>query len=313
MVSSRLMVLAGCAALAVLPQNAFGADYPDTLRPSYDCCQDNSVDDSLGFEFGLNYVYSGGQHRMTLSGGSTYSQDDTSHILEGFIKIDDYSTDTVFKARLGYSIANESRYATPATGGVTTTQTGGHVAYVDTDLAYLPWGGSYGRFGGLIGYSYKNESSSMGRVSYTTASGGDSSVNDLNIHALKIGAAGHGDYGPISVDAQASLIPYAWLTGTYGGFYQPNFGAAPVYQQGSAGAIDGALYGASGEVTLGYQAMDNVKLNLGARASYLTGDANVRFTAREVGNPGNAQDYIIKTTNLSFMRYGLFGGISGKF
>jgi hypothetical protein len=289
-----------------------GADFPVDMRGSYECCEN---DDSLDFEFGLRYFYSVGQHRMTLSGGDSYSSDDKSHILEGHLRIDDHSTDTFFKARFGYSIHNDSQYNTPATGGTTLSETGGHVAYAGADLAYVPLGGSNGRFGGLIGYNYMNEASSMGRINYTTASGGgDSSVNDLNIHALKLGVAGTGEFGAFSVDGEAAIIPYAWLTGTYGGFYQADFlSGGNVYEQGSAGTIDGGLYGASGELTFGFKPIENLSINFGGRASYLTGDANMRYTARRDGVPGTTQDYIIKTTALSFLRYGLFGGISGEF
>ncbi len=316
--SSKLAALTASLALCALPQAAVSADFPegnwpDGMRGSY-TWTDAAPESVLGFEVGLRYFYSVGQHRMTLSGGDDYAEDDKSHILEAHVRVDDRSTDTYFKARAGYSLVVNSDYATPATGGATVSATGGHIAYAGADIGYLPFGVPEARFGGVAGYAYMNEAPFMGRISYATAGGGDSDVNNLNIHALKLGLAGRSQLGPFTVDAEAAAIPYAWLTGTYGSFSVANFNdGGTIYQQGSAGSIDGSLYGASGEVMLGFQPTENLSINFGGRASYLTGTANVNFTAREVGNTTNAQDYIVGTTNLSFLRYGLLAGVSGKF
>ena len=318
MVSTKFAALTASLAFCVLPQVAQSADYPDQnwpddMRGSYNWT-DAAPDSVLGFEVGLRYFYSVGQHRMTLSSGDSYSEDDKSHILEAHVRIDDHSTDTYFKARAGYSLVVDTEYATPATGGATVSATGGHIAYAGADLGYLPFGVPEARFGAVVGYNFMNEAPFMGRRSYALATGGDSDVNDVNIHALKLGLAARSELGPFTIDAEAAAIPYAWLTGTYGSFSVANFSDGTTnYQQGSAGAIDGSLYGASGEVMLGYKATENLSINFGGRASYLTGKANMHFTAREVGNTTNAQDYLISTTNLSFLRYGLLAGISGKF
>lgn len=309
MVRPQIGVLASCLLLAASSQSVIAADYPDSLRGSYECCDTGQYEESIGFEAGLRYVYSRGKHDLGLAGAS-YSVEDTSHILEGVLRIDDYSTSTFVKARAGYAMAVNSNYATPATGNATTSSSAGTVAYAGIDLAYTPLAG----FGGLVGYEYMNESPDMGRVSYATASGGDSDVNALGIHALKLGVVGSGEAGPFSIDGEAALVPYASLSGTYGGFSVANFPVGvTTYQQGSAGDISGSLYGASGELTVGYAPTDNLKLNFGGRVSYLTGSGTVSFTAREVGNPSNAQSYIANTNALSFLRYGVFGGISGTF
>ena len=217
---------------------------------------------------------------------------------------------TFVKAKAGYAMAIDSSYATPATANAIVTSHAGTLAYAGVDFAYTPFSG----FGGLIGYEYMNESPDMGRVNFATASGTDSAVNALDIHALKLGIVGSGKIGPFSIDGEAAVIPYAGLSGTYGGFYVANFNdGGTIYQQGSAADLSGSLYGASGELTLGYAPTENLKLNLGGRVSYLTGTGTMSFTAREVGNPANTQSYIGNTNALSFLRFGVYGGIAGTF
>lgn len=312
-------VLAVFSAMAIaVPAHAaddldgFYDDFRQSYEPDWDLSDEG---DPLDFEFGLRYWYSMGAHRMAVA-GQDYSADDTSHIVELHGRIDDNSTATYLKGQAGMAAVIEGTYNTPATGGTDTQMDGGTVAYAGADFGYMPLGNETVQAGGFVGYQYNNESPDMGRVSFTTSSGGgDSEWNTLNLQQLRLGVTGRAEVNSmVDLNVQAAAIPYARLEGTYGAFSSGTFtSGGTTYEQGSAGTIEGNLYGASGEIMLGFHPTTNMALRVGGRASYLTGPATVYFTGSEVGNPGNRGGFFSNTTNLEFLRYGLLAELTGTF
>lgn len=279
----------------------------DGLRGSYG--DDWQAESPLQMDAGIRYWYSMGQHDMSVGGGN-YTASDTAHILEGFLKIDDTSTFTYLKGQAGYAAIIDGTYQTPGSGGVQ-TMSGGEIGYAGADLGYQPFGNDMFRVGGLLGYQYSTDNPDMGRENYVNASGGgNSEVNSFEIHALRLGASAHAEFADmVEIDVEAAAIPYASLYGTYGAYYQAPF---PGFVQGSAGTIEGNMFGAAGEIMLGVKPTENLTLQLGGRAQYMTGDATMSYSVRP-GGGGAGVDVIRNTTNLEFMRYGLVGGIAGSF
>lgn len=273
-----------CVTLAMPSGAALAADFPETWRDSYDCCNESAFEDAIGFEFGLRYVYSVGNHQMTA--GGNYAIDDTSHIVEAHGRIDDYSTSSFLRGSAGLSAATNGTYTTPTSGGTQSFQ-GGVLSYAGGDFGWTPVGTDGFRFGGFIGYRYMNESPDMGWVAGPVAR----TRNDLEIHALRLGLTARAEFNDvIDITADAAVVPYAPLSGTHGAFAT------------GAASVDGSLYGAQGQIAFGYKPVPNAKIEVGARASYLTGEA--RLT-----NAGGTTN----TTNLSFTRMGAFAGLAFSF
>lgn len=270
--------------------------------------------DPLSFEAGLQYWYAMGSHGLKVFGGN-YSSSDTSHILEVTARIDDHSTSTYLKGNVGYAAIIGGTYSTPEFAA-DQTMNGGEIGYATADFGYIPFELGTMQVGAFAGYQYLVDNPDMGRANYRTASGGwDSEVNQFDIHALRLGISGRGSINDwIDVDAEIAAVPYASLQGTYGALYVPNFFSTPTWwQQGSAGTINGSLYGGQAEVMLGIHATDNLTVKLGARGSYLTGNATMKFTAREVGSPANTANLIGNIKNLSFARFGVLAGLTAGF
>ncbi len=257
MVSSRFMVFGACAALTVLAQPSFAADYPETWRGSFDCCQEEPLGSSLGFEVGLRYVYSQGKHAMS-AGGNSYSIEDKSHIIEGHFRIDDYSTATFLRGSAGFAAKVSGSYSVPGT--LNAPFEGGDVISAGADFGWLPadWGNL--RAGLFGGYNYMNESPDMG----WTTTPGVRTKNALGIHTLRLGISARANFSDtFDLSADAAIIPYAWLSGTYGAY------------AGGAAAISGGLYGVAGEVSAGFHFVPQGIFRVGARGSYLTGEASL--------------------------------------
>jgi len=269
--------------------------------------------DPVEFELGVRYWYSLGSQQMS-SFTETYSANDKSHILEGHFRIDDISTSSYVKGQAGYAVAIDSTYDTPYSS--TQTTSGGVIGYAGADFGYMPFGNDSFRVGALAGYQYLRDNPNMGRISYTTADGGgDSNVNEFDIHTWRIGAVAKADLGDmVDINAQGAFIPYAPISGTYGSLAVPDFtSGSTTYEQGSAGQVSGSLYGVSGEVMLGVHPTEHLTLRLGGRAYYLKGDATMEFDAREVGNASNSQRFIDNASGLEFFRYGALAEITGSF
>jgi len=326
----RLSSLIGAALMLGLSANVFAAENlkdfyptdfyptdfsPDELRGAYP--QDwgfSQEPDPLEFEVGLRYWYSMGSSAITAFGGA-YSASDISQIAEAFFRIDDNSTSSYLKGQVGYAIKIDGTYITPEFVGAQ-NMAGGYIGYAGVDFGMLPFGNETIGFGAFAGYQFITDNPDMGRSTFITAAGGgDSQTNMLEIHAAKIGVAMNADIGDkIDLSVEAAIIPYASLGGTYGAFYAPDFVVgADTFTQGSAGTLNGRLYGASGEALLGFNATDNLTLRAGVRGWYLTGDATMEYVARNVATPATSQSYIGNVTGLEFFRYGALAEIAGKF
>ncbi len=310
------------AALAVVSfsANAVGAEKlnsfgPDELRGSYPEEWGFSEEpDPLDFEIGIRYWYSMGSAAVNAFGGA-YSASDTSSIAEAFFRIDDNSTSSFLKGQIGYAVKIDGTYTTPAFVGAQ-TMAGGYIGYGGVDFGMVPFGTENIGIGAFAGYQFIADNPDMGRSSFVTASGGgDSVTNAFEIHAAKLGLALNADIGDnIDLNIEAAIIPYANLSGEFGALFIPDFiSGGDNFTQGSPGNISGQLYGASGEVMLGFKPTENIAVRVGARGWYLTGEATVDFVAREIGTPANAQSYITNVTGLEFFRYGALAEIAGTF
>jgi hypothetical protein len=255
--------------------------------------------DPLSFEFGTRYWYSWGAHGMTVIGDS-YSSNDTSHILEGHLRITDHSSDVYVKALGGYSAVINSNFSTP-TDPAGSSQAG-RVLYLGADIGYAPlFAEGHSGFGGFIGYQYWNDSPDMGQFNFAPGAG----PNDINYHLFKLGLAGRLDFGMGDITAEVAAIPYAPVWGNYGAFD----GSAAPGDQTSIGTLGGWLYGATAEVMGRFHPTENWTVGLGGRAWYLTGQADVRFSTDDAGGT----NWVTKTTNFSTLRYGLLGEVSYRF
>src|SRR5690606_23141394 len=116
---------------------------------------------------GLRYWYSWGAHGMTALGGN-YSENDTSHILEGHLRIEDDASRVYLKGLAGHSAVSSSSYSTPLVAAG--TGAGGRILYAGADIGYAPLGEGDTMFGGFVGYQYWNDSPDMGRVNYVGGS-----------------------------------------------------------------------------------------------------------------------------------------------
>ncbi len=255
------LALAG-AVLCSAP--AFAADYlegmPGGFRDGYKADWDMSdAGDPLDFEFGTRYWYSMGRFNMN-SASDSFSTNDTGHVLELYGRIDDNSTATYLKGIAGYSVALNSDYNT---SGATGSSEGGQVYYAGADFGYLGLGNENFGFGGFVGYQFQNDSPFTGRHLGNTT--------NINYNMLRLGLAARANLGDqVDLTAEAAIIPYARVDGQLA--MDPTVGAS------SGGSLEGTLYGAAGEVMLGFHPTDNMTIRGGGRAWYLTGPANVAYT-----------------------------------
>lgn len=302
--------LAALMAVSTFVAPASAAEWAEDFRPSYTDEWLLPPDDPISIELGLRYWYSMGSHRMTVM-GDNYASDDVSHIVEGHLRIDDHSSGFYAKALAGYSAVINSSYSTPTTGGTLNSQSG-TIHYVGADLGWTPFGTDDFRFGGFAGYQYWNDSPDMGRETFTLASGGgDSQPNNLQYQLVRLGVVGKAKLGDMfDLSAEAAVIPFALLSSTYGALAV----TAPAGEvQGSAGAVNGWLYGAAGEVMARFHPTENWTFGIGGRAWYLQGQADVTFRTRDAATPANETNWITKTTQFSTLRYGLLGELTYRF
>jgi hypothetical protein len=294
------------------PLAAAAADWTTTdFRGAYVDDWALPADDAISIEMGTRYWYALGAHRMDVIGDS-YASDDASHIIELHLRIDDLSTGFYLKGLAGYAAAINSSYSTPATGGTVKSQSG-NIGYVGADIGYAPVATDGFRFGGFVGYQYWNDSPDMGRQNFLLATGGGASEpNNLHYNMLRLGLTGTAELGDMfDITAEAAVIPYASVGGTYGAFTVSGPGGNV---QGSAAELSGGwLYGAAGEVMARFHPTENWTIGVGGRAWYLKGEADVNFSTRDPLSPGDQQDWITKTEEFSTLRYGLLGEITYRF
>lgn len=332
------LAVASLALFAAAP--VLAADYSDGLRGSFTADNYDGTDlgDTLNFELGLRYFYSKG-HQSFEAAGSTVSADDTSHILEGHLKIDDSYTRTYVKGLIGYSMAISGDGTSPSYTGPILK---GHVGYAGGDFGWQPFGDDAGnlRFGFLGGYQYWNDSPSVGRANFTTGTGltdfvydgasgryvgpGNSVEDDITVNALRLGVTANARLGPmVDLSAELAAVPYAKVGGTLGsyGFYNDDGSRTTI--QSSPAEIDGWGYGAMAEAMVGFHPIENMALRLGGRAWYLQGWTDTTFdTVSFNDNPVNganptsgwATQHLITTGNpFSLFRYGALAELTYDF
>ena len=315
-------VLAVSTALPV-----FAADYP-ILRPGFPDDWQQTEENPLRFETGIRYWYSIGEQKHQID---TFTQtiDTQTSSGEAFVRIDDKSTRSYLEATGGYGIAHAGSYST--NGGANLDLPAARLGYVGADFGWLPFGNDTASVGMLIGYQYLNDSPDTGRASfrvtptvvdngggvYSIGGGGDSEINNFEIHTLKLGFAGKADFGGFDLLGEAAAIPYAWVSGTYGAFEIP--GQTPAFRQASATTVNGHAYGASGKLMVGFHPTENLTIRVGGRATYLTGQYDATFDAvRLVPNGVNpptlaTQRYITNNNPFSMLRYGALFELAGAF
>lgn len=319
---------------------ATAADYMD-LRPSYPDQWATTEDNPLRFEMGARYWYSIGQQKHTI-GTFTETVDSKTHSGEAFVRIDDLSTRSYVEATGGYGIAHEGTYST--NNGPTLTLPAARLGYVGADFGWLPFGTDQASIGFVTGYQFNNDSPDTGRANFTTAKtaadiawsdttgawsvGGNSEINNFDIHALKVGLAGKLDMGGFDITGEATATPYAWVSGTYGAYGTPNLpGATQTSGQSSATAINGHAYGVGGKLMVGFRPSDNFVIRVGARASYLQGQYDATYDRATVQHPApnpnappnfvaptlSQQTYILNNNPFSMLRYGALFELAGRF
>ena len=285
MLRSEIGVLLTGLAFAALPHAALAADYGDDgLRGSYDWAEPNQYEDAVGFEAGLRYIYSYGEHDMT-AGGNSYAIEDKSHVIEAHLRVDDLSTSTFLRGSAGLAVNSTGGYATPATGA--TSFEGGTVASLDADFGWYAM--SYGntKTGLYVGYGYRNESPDMG----WTAVAGARTKNAIDINALRLGITSRAAFSEgFDISLDGAVVPFATIGGTYGAY------------NGGAASIDGSLYGLEGQVMLGYHFTPEAVMRIGVRGSYLAGQAGLTRAG-----------VTTQTSNLTFSRVGAIAELTASF
>lgn len=304
---ARLLASLGLGLLAAgAPAGASAADW-DTYGGGYGLRgaivdYDDAYIDPLGFEIGARYWYSLGHQSGSLWGESVEAND-TSHILEGHFRIDDWSTDSFLKGAAGYAFAVDGAYSTSLLPGQSAPFSGGQVGYAGADFGYQPFGNDAIRVGGLVGYQYMLEAPDRARTDLFEIEG-------LNVHALRLGLVGRADFGMVDLTAEAVAIPFAQVDGEMG------FTGLGYDHDGDTidtlhGELTGSLYGAAGEVMLGFHPSENLTLRLGARGWFLTGPATASVAAYDDGTEVWSGDVLIDAIDL--FRYGALVELTGRF
>lgn len=299
---SALVLLSSAATQQVL-----AADYGALpgLRPSYPDQWQHSEENPLRFEAGLRYWYAIGQQSAEL-GGDTYNTTDYSHIPEVHLRIDDDFTSSFVKAQAGYAavVSGEHKAGTNAPSSFS----GGHIGYVGGDFGYMPFGNDAFKVGGLIGYQYLLDSPDRNRLDVEHISG-------LHVHMLRLGLTGRANLGEFAdIEAEAVAIPYAYASGSSAEMPIP----ATVLPGGInvnrlSTEASGAMYGASGQVMVGFHPTESLTIRAGGRAWYLTGPASYRQKRWDAAAPNT---YVYNDTPLnafSLLRYGALLEVTGRF
>jgi len=319
MVRITTSIVALCAALiATAPVAA--ADYNvvydqgdngDQLRSGYNMDPSDwtglgDKDDTMNFEFGLRYWYSQGASSWPGIGGS-FGASDTSHILEGHLRIEDHSTNTFATAIAGYSITSSGSYVDPNFSGSISS---GHVGYLGADLGWNTWADGKGSgVGPLVGYMYYNDQLLTRQATFMTNQSGDqfvfdpttgvissgykfdSAPNNVDINMLRLGASAKADLGFLDVTGTLAAVPFASVKGVVGddGLGTTLTGLGNVNNaKASATAIDGWGYGASADVMLRAHPIKNMTIGVGGRVWYLQGSADASYDTVHIGDPGQS-------------------------
>lgn len=323
--------LLGAAVMAMMAATpALSADYPD-LRPAYEPNWESS-EDSLRFEAGLRYWYSWGRQNASFA-PTTLSVQDQTHSIEVHGRIDDIATQTYVKAMAGLGVYTTGDYtlspnATTAIGGKS------NIGYVGADFGYMPFGQMDGGFaiGALAGYQYWNDSPDIGRGNFVTGVGSDgtptgydSAVDNLDIHALRLGLRATAELGDMfDIQVEGAAVPYAHVTGTLGPHELDGVLIGPntaIYKSSST-SLAGTGYGAMGEAMIGFHPTENLTIRFGGRAWYLEGQLDASFDSYLVtdtdGDPTTdptvtQQRFIQASDFANVFRYGALFELTGRF
>ena len=339
--SSILALLAAMTMPAVAADYSedWGDEYEVEFRDSYSIepkhwTEFGDETDPIAIETGIRYWYSRGAQSFTSDSG-TVSSTDTAHIGELHLRIEDHSTNTYATAIGGYSMVINGDVSTPS--GVFPI-VDGQVAYVGADLGWQTWNDNNGSgIGPMVGYLYWQDQPDTGRFNFTTAESaadisydpntgqtfvpGDSAVNSIDAHVLRLGISGKAKLGDIfDVTATVAGVPYAKVGGT-AGIDDPTFSiteyagpAQPPYDltnngnissmRSSPTTIDGWGYGAMAEAFIGMTPVENLTVRLGGRAWYLQGTADTTYERALIGDPGDADADGVYDTDPSFVEGG---------
>ena len=314
--TSLAILLAALGSPVLAADRAEDTDDSGGFRGSYSDEPKNwsglgTEDDTIHIETGVRYWYSMGAQKMSLN-GANYEVNDTSHIGEAYIRLDDDASRTYAKGWAGYSMAIGGSYDNPSVSGDVTD---GKIGYAGADFGWNAFGDGNGSgVGAFVGYQYWNDSPRTDRTSYTTARstsdiswnpntgdwsvGGDSQDSNFELDMLRLGFSGKAvinDFFDIS--AEVAAVPYARISGTQGGmedsssFSGPGCGSAPPAPcpaqpiLASAVSVDGWGYGGMAEVMAGIHPTENLTFRLGARAWYVGGTYDATYTGVFVTPP----------------------------
>jgi hypothetical protein len=301
-------------------------------------------DDPLSLEFGVRYWYSMGRQSFTTLSGDFTSQD-TAHTGELHLRIDDQSTNTFAKAIAGYSAAIMGDYDDPSATG---TINAGHIGYVGGDIGYHAFGDKKAGIGPMVGYLFWNDSPYTQREAYTTATSPipfdtitgdtflpfDSTDNNLDIHALRLGVQGHVELAEMfDLDGEVVAVPYAKVNGVLGGHATTTTttGLGNIASvKSSSTEVDGWGYGAMAQAMVGFHPTENFTFRLGGRAWYLQGTTDMTYSQLTTGDPTDSdpgtnppnydtappysnQRFIEKGNPFSLFRYGLVAEVTYRF
>ena len=301
--SAILSGVAGSALLSAtllgLAAPAMAADYPE-LRPSYPNHWENTEDNPLRFEVGLRYWYAVGQQESQI-GNTTYNTTDYSHIPEVHLRIEDDYTSSFLKANAGYAAVVSGKH----TAGTNSPSefSGGHIGYIGADYGYTPFGNDSVKVGGLIGYQYLLDSPDRNRLDVEN-------VKSLNVHMLRLGLTGRAKINEFAdIEAEAVAIPYAYASGVTADMVIP--GGGP-YDRRNAEA-SGSMYGASGQLMVGFHPTENLTVRVGGRAWYLTGPASGRQRMWDSATPETFVYSNQAFNAFSLLRYGGLLEVTGRF
>lgn len=301
-VLSALVLLSSAAA-----QQVFAADYGALpgLRPSYPDQWQHTEENPLRFEAGLRYWYAVGQQASEL-GGNTYNTTDYSHIPEVHLRIDDDFTSSFVKAQAGYAAVVNGEHK--AGVGAPSSFSGGHIGYVGADFGYTPFGNDAVKVGGLVGYQYLFDSPDRNRLDVDSVSG-------MHVQMLRLGLTGRANLSDVfDIEAEAVAIPYAYASGASAEIpFADTILPGGITVNRRKTEASGAMYGASGQLLVGFHPTENLTIRAGGRAWYLTGPASAREKQWNAATPNT---YVYNDTPLnafSLLRYGALLEVTGRF
>lgn len=319
----------GVASIAVLVMPSWAADYQ--MRPAYEPDWE-TTEDSLRFELGLRYWYSWGRQNAGF-GSTVLAVQDQTQSVEFHARIDDVATQTYMKGMVGMGIATTGNYSlTPS--GTTAIGDKSNIGFAGADFGYLPFGDMDDGFaaGALVGYQYWKDAPDIGRGNFVTGvgtdgipTGYDSAIDNLDIHALRLGLRGTAELGDMfDLQLEAAAVPYAFVTGTLGPHELDGVPVGPgsVLYKGSSTSLTGRGYGAMGEAMLGFHPTENLTVRFGGRAWYLEGALDATFDGYVVtdhdGDPATdpvvtEQSFIQASDFANLFRYGALFELTGRF